>query len=315
MFLDACSGSGAVGGRAIQEGFQLISNDLLPFATHVARGRYGVPLSQMEEARSLIGEINQLPPREGHFYHSYSPAGGRKYLTEDNAKRVDSARAFIQQVKDPALQSYLYLCLIEALCKVENTTGIHGAYLKAWKRDAHNLLIVAPEPTTGDGTAVVFNRDIHDLLEDPGFRSQYMEDVLYIDPPYVSREYAPNYHLYEALVAPQDPVVRGITGLPEGYARSEFCGRTEAVERFLKGILNRTRASLVAISYSSDGTVKLERLTEILTEAFPSESIEVHVKGYPRYKSDGEEAEREYNTEYLREYLLIVRRSDGGGLF
>lgn len=152
----------------------------------------------------------------------------------------------------------------------------------------------------------VFNMDIVDLLSDPEFRQGQQEDILYIDPPYVSREYAPNYHLYDAAVAPTDTPVRGVTGLPESYPRSEFCRPVEAVEAFLVRVLQRTRARLVVISYSSDSTVPLPRMMNALFEGGCLQ-VETHAKPYRRFRADSSE-EREYNDEPLLEFLIVGRK-------
>lgn len=305
VFMDACCGSGAVTVKAATEGYKVVSNDLLRFAYHVARGKTCLPPGKLAEARELIFQINALPPVQGHFYKSYSPAGGRMFLHEENAVRVDAARAFIQGVQDPDLQSYLYYCLIEALSRVDNTVGVQAAYLKSWRREAMHPLVLLDEPRVWHGGGRVFNRDLLELLDDSELRVGGPEEILYIDPPYVSREYAPNYHLYEAVVAAKDPVVRGVTGLPEEYPRSEFCGRVDAVEAFLGRILERTQAQLVVISYSSDSTVPLHRMTSLMLQK-GYENVEVQAESYQRYRADNAE-DREYNSELLQEYLIIGR--------
>ena len=307
VFLDACTGTGSVACRAEREGFQVVANDLLAAPAHVVRGKLGISPTRLPEIRELLFQMNALPPVEGHFYREYSPAGGRMYLTEGNALMVDAARDFIRTVPDPNLQSYLYYCLLEALSKVLNTTGMQGAYLKSWQGNS-TIPISFPEcPIYGKGMAQIFNLDVVDLLGASEFRKGGgKEHILYIDPPYVSREYAPNYHVYEAAVSPVDPTVRGKTGLPETYVRSEFCGKVETVEDFLVQVLQRTWAQLVVISYSSDSTVPLHRLTAAMIQGGCTQ-VEVQVMPYQRYKSDSDE-DRNHKQDLLQEFLVLGHR-------
>lgn len=305
IFMDACSGSGAVTTRATALGYKVVSNDLLRFAHHIARGKTNLPPHLLPEARELIVKINSLPPVEGHFFREYSPQGGRMFLHEENARRIDAARNFIRGISEPNIQSYLYYCLVEAISRVDNTVGVQAAFLKSWRKEALQPFFLLEEPTVWNGGTQAYNRDILELLADPTFRQEEPEEILYIDPPYVAREYAPNYHLYEAAVAAGDPVVRGITGLPVEYPRSEFCGRQEAVEAFLGRIYELTRARLVVVSYSSDSTVPLHRMTALMLQK-GLEQVEVQSELYPRYKADNSD-DRDYNSEPLQEFLSIGR--------
>jgi len=314
VFLDACTGTASVAVQAMKEGYKVIANDLLCFASHVARAQLCFPAARLPEARLMIDLLNRLNPMEGHFFRQYSSPvdepyrpGKRRYLTSANAQQIDAARTFIQGVKDPVMQSYLYYCLILGIGRVDNTTGNHAAFLKGWRPEAKRGFTMSAPIVYGEASAVVFNRDVLELLDDPEFRQSHAEDILYIDPPYVPREYAPNYHLYEAAVSATDPVVKGITGLPEDYARSTFCRPVEAVAEFLEKIVRRTRARLIAISYSSDSTVPLQRMMAAMFHG-GCETVEVQAEPYQRYKSDSSE-ERDYRQELLQEFLIIGHKT------
>ena len=302
-FLDGCTGTGTVAAHAAERGFRVIANDLLPFAAKAAEGRLCFPASRLEEARNLISEINSLPPEPGFFFQNYTAQGGRTYLTEENGQRVDAMRVFIRRVSDPVLQNYLWLCLLEAFSKVTNTTGTHAAFLKELAPNALVPLRLEPvQPVTGSGRHhAVYQGDIINLLPALG-----EETVLYLDPPYNTRQYAPNYHLYNTLVGP-DPVIKGKTGLPEDAPSSEFCKSDPAeVASFFKRVLSATRARVVMISYSSDSTLSLDAMIPTLFQAFASRDdfrVEVQVKEYKRFRSaDGDQPQRE---EPLYEYLVI----------
>lgn len=52
-----------------------------------------------------------------------------------------------------------------------------------------------------------YNKDANKLIK------EIDEDILYLDPPYNSRQYAPNYHLLETISRYDNPEIKGITGM------------------------------------------------------------------------------------------------------
>ncbi|HKG92170.1 MAG TPA: DNA adenine methylase, partial [Gemmatimonadaceae bacterium] len=73
----------------------------------------------------------------GHF----SPAGGRMYFTEENARRIDGARARLHEWHRAGLLNddayYLLLAsVIEGADRVANTAGVYAAYIKRWQPNA-----------------------------------------------------------------------------------------------------------------------------------------------------------------------------------
>lgn len=51
-----------------------------------------------------------------------------------------------------------------------------------------------------------------------------METILYIDPPYNHRQYAPNYHLLETVARYDNPEIYGVTGMrPYDDIKSQYC--------------------------------------------------------------------------------------------
>jgi adenine-specific DNA-methyltransferase len=135
----------------------------------------------------------------------------------------------------------------------------------------------------------------------------WKEDILYLDPPYNQRQYAPNYHLYETLVRYDDPKVEGTTGLRDyDDQKSDFCAKKKVLA-FTEEVLKATRARLVLISYSSDGTMSLAEMEEMLCRLAYNGEVSVHVKAQRRYKADNS---RDNDDSFLREYLFEILRPE-----
>jgi len=311
VFLDGCTGTGAVATRAAEEGFQVIANDLMMFSYHIVRGKLCLPDNTVEEALQCLREMDDLPDSDpdakGFFTEHYSVSADCGYFTDANARKIDVQRDYIAGVTDPALQSYLLYCLVEAVSRVSNTAGTHGAFLKAVKARAKQPLKIRAEPRVYEGNARVYCDSIKRLLRGADFRAAAHEDVFYLDPPYNTRQYAPNYHLYETLVRWDNPKVSGKTKMRDwADLRSDFSSKTEA-RKFLRQVLSRTRAKLVVMSYSSDGLPPLSDLEEAFVMALGGPEVEVQVRPYGRYKAD---KSREIPESVLREYLIIARRPE-----
>jgi len=50
--------------------------------------------------------LNEVPDVEGKFYNLLSPAGGRYFFTEHNAKRIDAIRTEIENMNLSTEQYY-----------------------------------------------------------------------------------------------------------------------------------------------------------------------------------------------------------------
>lgn len=302
IFLDACSGSGAVSKAAANAGFDVIANDIMRFPSYIVDGSIGSV--DLEKAKQMIDEINNLKGiKGGFFYEHYSEDAGRLYFTNENAKKLDAIRMYIEKNSDAKLKSYLLYCSLEAMSRVSNTTGVQAAFLKQYKDRAKKPIELYLEPIIA-GNACSYSKDILALLKSEAFRTKHKEEILYIDPPYNERQYGPNYHLYETFVKYDDPIISGKTGLRnwQDESKSPFCSAKFCLS-FTKEIIENTTAKHVFISYNSDGLMSIADIENYLLDNKLCHTITVHSMLQRRYKADASE-EREYNNSILKEHLI-----------
>ena len=89
---------------------------------------------------------------------------------------------------------YLLSSLIESIPFVSNIAGTYGAYLKHWdKRALKKLELVKLDVVENHKKNKCFNVDANELIH------KISGDILYIDPPYNSRQYVPNYHILQTV--------------------------------------------------------------------------------------------------------------------
>jgi adenine-specific DNA-methyltransferase len=307
-FLDACTGSASVSKYAAKSGFsKIISNDIMEFPSHIARGSISLPKSKLDEATALIDKMNVLSGVEGFFYKNYSEQSGRLFFTNANAKKIDACRQYIEKnVSDIYIRSYLLYCMLESFSAVSNCTGVHAAFLKEYKERALKEFIIKPRPSLHlSGLVKTFNKDILSLLKSQSKeRRDIKETTTYIDPPYNQRQYGPNYHLYETLVKYDDPVIAGKAGLRnwKEESKSPFCSK-KGCASFTKEVVDSTCANRIFISYNSDGLLSKDEFMD----TFNGYKIKLYTMVQKRYKSDAS-VEREYNKTELLEYLFEIAK-------
>jgi len=107
--------------------------------------------------------------------------------------------------------------------------------------------------------------------------------LLYLDPPYNARQYAPNYHILETIARADSPPLRGVSGLRD-YAeqKSEFCSRKTAL-RALSQIIEAADYQHLVLSYNEDGIMPDDEIMRLLKR---HGKVAVMEKDYARYKSN-----------------------------
>lgn len=303
IFLDACAGSGAVSEYASSLGFKkIISNDMLSFPQHVVTGATSLTTPEYVDAKLKLEMLNKLPGTDGFFYQNYSEDGGRLYFTNENAKRIDVIRQEIEKENNSNIKSYLIYCLLEAASAALNTTGIQCSYLKYVQDKAKKSLILIPMNCVClPGLVEASCSDILSLLTNKEYRDKYQEDILYCDPPYNSRQYATNYHLFETIAKYDNPVIVGKTGQRDwSSSKSKFCSKSKCLS-FLKSIIKETTAKNIYFSYSSDGILSLEDFKTL------GDDVTVDSKDQKRYKADASTV-RTYDQSDLKEYVITIRK-------
>lgn len=252
-----------------------------------------------------------IAPESGFMTCHYSPPGGRMYFTEENAGRIDAIRRRLHEWRAEELigedEYYILLAaLIEAADRVANTAGVYAAYIKSWQPNARRpLTLVPPAPVRGPRGAQAHQADAATVAAALG-----PVDLLYVDPPYNSRQYAGYYHVPEIIARgwfDDRPAIAGKTGLlARREQRSAWCSARK-VEGALVELLEATRARHILVSYNSEGLLPEESMLSILA----SFSIDQHVRrfthSYRRYRADADHSRRRFREGELREVLYYAR--------
>ena len=251
-----------------------------------------------------LEQMERLPPERRFFQNTYAPIGGRMYINDENALRIDFARNITEDWRKVGFLSddeyyYLVACIVEGIPFVSNISGTYGAFHKEWERRSYKKyeLLRLPICTNGKNNTC-FNGNGADVLK------EISGDILYIDPPYNERQYLPNYHVLETAAKYDFPEVRGITA-QRAYEnnKSDFCSKTKVVGAFEELIAN-ARFNHIILSYSTDGLMSVEEIERTMKKYGDPNSFKIYWIPYRRYKSRSTETKE----EKLKEMLVYIRK-------
>lgn len=313
VFTDLFSGTGSVA-EYFKKEYAVNSNDFLYFSYVLQQAKIvnnsvpefkglkqvGIdePVSYLENAEFDIDETYFIT-------RNYSPYNNseRMYLSIENASRIDFIRQSINKWKAQNLITeleyfYLLAVLIEAVPYVSNISGTYGAYLKHWDKRALGKLTLEPINVTNNSKKnSAYNMDSNELVK------TLRGDILYIDTPYNSRQYITNYHLLETIALYDYPEVYGKTGLrPYENQKSKFCSKKEVYNAY-NDLIRNARHKHIIISYSTDGILSIDEITEILSQHGVSSTFTLKKIPYRKYKSKHEQESNE-----LFELLFYVQK-------
>lgn len=322
IFCDLFAGTHSVAAHFKKLGFKIISNDLLYLAYVFGRALIqnniqptfaqlkDIPIvnptnlfegvGQYSKALDYLNQIEEVS--DGFIFNAYCPGGDnkqkRQYLSDKNGKKVDAVRQQIETWRndefiDEDEYYILLLSLLEAVSKVTNISGTYGAYLKVWDERTYKDLKLEPfTPIPSNVDHEVYQKDSNLLIK------EIECDVLYIDPPYNSRQYITNYHFLETIARYDNPDIYGKTGL-RSYSeleKSAYCSKFECLKAFNE-LISDAKAKHIVVSYNSEGIMNKYEILDILSQKGRKPNL--NIIDYRRFKSNSNGTVKDKVQEYL----------------
>lgn len=246
-FCDIFSGTGVVGERFNNKNIKIISNDLLS-SNYISISTFllskEIDYKKLEEK---IAHLNEIEARSDNYF---SENYGSTYFTLENARKIGEIREEIDAIyENEEERNALITSLIYATDKVANTVGHYDAYRK--KLDSTNpIKLLMPEINLkNNSNNEVFNENANSLIR------KIKCDVLYLDPPYNSRQYCDSYHLIENLVAWEKPVVFGKAGkMDRSNLKSDYC--LKSAPQAFDDLIKNANCKHILVSYNNTGESK-----------------------------------------------------------
>jgi adenine-specific DNA-methyltransferase len=304
-------GTPAPATRPLDEILVYLDSYLDPHESFISRHFAAAESCPVEDVLPLVASSGAASIAQAE--HAAAPVFGRMYFALARARRIDAIRERINEWRVTGAISddefhLLLAALLEAADAVANTTGIYAAYIKQWQPNALRELrlrlpLIVPRIRSRP-RCQAFLGDVSRIAPRAG-----RFDLLYLDPPYNTRQYSAYYHVPEIIARGwfgEPPVLRGKTGLPDGGVKSTWSTRAHCVHA-LERLIETVDADHILLSYNSEGIIPDADIERIFRHAGRRGSFVRVAREYQRYRSDSPGPARQYKAHSVREQLYYVR--------
>lgn len=298
-FTDIFAGTGIVSAIAARHFQKIILNDFLYSNYAIFKAFFEKGNWNQNKINNMISYYNAIKSKdleENYFSKNF----GGKYFSKNSAKIIGFVRENIERIKNNLTEKEYYMLLASLLYsadKIANTVGHYDAYFK--REFIEDTFLMNPIDSIDVIDVEIFREDANLLAK------QIQTDIVYIDPPYNSRQYSRFYHVLETLMKWDKPKLHGVALKPAPENMSDYC-RTRAKRR-LKELVTDLNAKYLVMSYnntynsksnSSQNKITLEEIKKILVRKGKTKIFE---KKYRHFNTG--------NTEFKnhKEFLFVTK--------
>ena len=305
IFCDGFAGTGIIGRVFKPYVKQVIANDIEYYSFALNKNYIGNNKMPYGWEEKLLLLNQEEPLATGFIYNNYciGSGSGRQYFSDYNGQKIDAIRSRIEQWYwhkeiDDDMYYFLLCSLLESADKVANTASVYGAFLKHLKRSAQsNIILQAASVEATPNRGVVYNCDINRLIK------EIKGDILYLDPPYNTRQFGANYHLLNTIAEYKPFRPKGKTGMRE-YQNSKFCSRKTVKQEF-EYLISEADFPYIFVSYNNEGLMSLDEIKEIMSSYGVYHQVSTN---YQRFKAD-KDINRNIKSDSTIEYLHILEKN------
>lgn len=285
---DIFAGTGVVGERFNSPEIKIISNDFLSANYVCLQAFLGTSEDIKENISRKIERLNNMNTEEENYFSRHF---GGTYFSEENARKIGVIREEIEKISESNDEKNILICsLLYAMDKVANTVGHYDAFRKELDMLQPIKLMIPSIDYHNNENNEIYKEDANTLIR------KISCDVLYIDPPYNSRQYSDAYHLMENLAEWKKPDVVGIAKkMDRAHIKSAYClkNATQAFE----DLISNANCNHILLSYNNTGDSKVGRsnarmndrdILRILKNKGDVEIFEKDYKAFTTGKSNGD---------------------------
>jgi len=266
-FIDIFAGTASISNKAISKYDRVIINDILHSNNIIYKGFFEIGKWNKEKLNNIIANYNVLDPnniKENYFSKNF----GGKFYEYNIAKLIGYIRQGIEDMKYELTEkeyNILLATLIYNIDKIANTVGHFDAYIKKpIKPQCLNLRLIDAQSFDN---VEIYQKDANELAK------EIKADLVYIDPPYNSRQYNRFYHLYETLIKWNKPKLYGVALKPTPENNSLYC--TTKARNVFEDLVMHLNTKFLVVSYnntynskshSSENKIQLDEIKYILNK-------------------------------------------------
>ena len=247
-FCDIFSGTGVVGEHFNSQDKKIISNDLL-YNNFVSLNAFLSPQNFDElKLLKIIDEFNKLEiTRDNYFSKNF----GDRYFAIAIARKIGYIREkiknlFVEHKINQHEKNILLTSLMYSVDRIANTVGHYDAYIKKEIKNQKLEMKMLNISTTKNQNNEIHNKDANLLVRDIEC------DVLYLDPPYNSRQYCDAYHLLENLSLWNKPEVFGVAKKFDRTKIKSDYSKINAPKSF-DDLIQNAKCKYILLSYNNMG--------------------------------------------------------------
>src|SRR3989339_1520450 len=298
-FADVFAGTGVVSAVATKHFKKVLLNDFLHSNYIIYRAFFGNEAWDKAKIDDIIKSYNNI--YGGDLEDNYvSKNFGGKFFSNNSAKIIGFIRENIEENRKNLNEREYYVLIASLLYtadKIANTVGHFDAYFK--KEFVHDSFFMKPIDPIETQEITIFQEDTNNLAK------KINADVVYIDPPYNSRQYSRFYHVLETLTKWDKPKLHGVALKPDPENMSDYC-RANAKDKFAE-LVRDLDAKYLVVSYnntydsksnSSKNKITLQEIEQILQKKGPTKVFE---KNYRHFNAGNT------NFNNHKEYLFVTK--------
>ncbi len=241
---DLFAGTGAVS-SAFQDR-TVITNDIL-YSNYISNTAWFSP--QDYDEQKIIRLVEEYNERQMTTDNYMSRNFADTFFSKQDCRKIgfireDIERKFKHNELNERERALLITSLLYAMDKIAKTCGHYDAYRKGVEYDLHLEMYVPQARHDNNPANQCFNEDINVLAP------RVTADLVYLDPPYNSRQYCDAYHVLENVARWEKPEVFGVAKKMDRTAlKSAYCTK-EATEAFAD-LIENIHARYILLSYNN----------------------------------------------------------------
>lgn len=225
---------------------KLILNDIL-YSNYITYDTwFGSENVNKVKLLNLINNYNNIQVEEDNYM---SDNFSNTFFCESDCKKIGYIRENINTLYNDGYinkreKSFLITALLYAMDRVANTCGHYDAYIRNSKFEKKLELFMLDVDNNNNPNNVFYKQDANELVKN------IEADLVYIDPPYNSRQYCDAYHLLENVALWNKPAVAGIARkMDRSKLKSDYC--TNSATKSFDELIGNINAKYILLSYNN----------------------------------------------------------------
>lgn len=244
VFADLFAGTGVVSSAFTDK--VIITNDIL-YSNYICNlAWFGPQKFDSNKIKDIIIKYNSIQTSEEN-YMSLNFANtffSQKDCSKIGYIREDIEQKFNHQLINERERALLITSLLYGMDKIAKTCGHYDAYRRGVVFDKSIELFYPTASNENNVHNQCYNLNINNI-------AKYIQaDLIYLDPPYNSRQYCDAYHLLENVAKWEKPIVKGIAKkMNRENIKSDYC--TKAATQAFEDLIQSIHTKYILLSYNN----------------------------------------------------------------